>query len=474
MKKTLIFTSACLASLAFYACKSNPTQDDMAPTKENTTTFYVAPTGNDSHTIAQARNAATPWKTIQKAANSVPTGATVVIAGGTYPERITLPESCNGTAANPTVFRNKGGETVIIEGNNAGKIWEGLFNLKNNAFITLKGIKTQNFYWYGFNVNDSQNIVLDSCATYNTGASGIYVRLTTEMTITNSNVRKACQRPFREPNGNGTQEDISLVSVSKFKVSNNEVWDSTVPNTAGGEGIDAKGGSFDGEISNNYIHDIVPLGIYLDAGTKGSYDIRIFGNKLERTGGLGVAGELGGHAHEIYFYNNIVKDSRSSGIVFQDTGNGKFTNVYVVNNTFYNNAQTGFAGEVGSYTKNPENTNIVIRNNIFYNKNANARFSIWHNYAAGCVVSNNLYFDFKPSNNNANSFNEKNLTGADILKDPEFNNPSTGDFSLKPSSPAVNRAMPITLPNSTTLLFATDMKGKSRGAKDWDMGAQEN
>lgn len=483
MKKTSRIFFAGITIVMLFACKEKvdkitPTPPgEVTPTEVNPPTgkyvYYVATTGSDAHSAEQAKNAATSWKTIQKAANSIPGGATVVIAGGTYDEKITLPESCNGTASVPTVFRNKPGETVILQGNNGGVIWEGLMNLKNNAFITLKGIKVQNMYWYGFAVESSHNIILDSCATFNSGASGIYFRSVTEATIINCNVRKACQRPYREPNGNGTQEDITLTGVSKFKVSGNEVWDSTVPGTAGGEGIDAKGGSFDGEISNNFIHDIVPLGIYVDAGSKDSYNIRVFGNRLERTGGIGVAGELGGYAHDIFFYNNLVKESRSSGLVFQEVGNGRFTNVFVVNNTFYNNAQAGFAGDIGSYTRNELNLNNVIRNNIFYNKIANSRFSIWHNFAAGHVISNNLYFDFKGSNNSSNSFNQNSLSTSDLVLDPFFAAVDHGDFSLKQASPAINKGVPVLLPNSTTLLFTTDLKGKSRGMTNWDMGAFE-
>lgn len=432
--------------------------------------YYVdATSGNDSNTGASLYQA---FKTIQKGLNSLPSGATLLIKGGTYNEKVTVPASCNGTTAKPTIIRSVVGETAVLDGQNVGVQWEGVFLLKNNQFITLKGLKTQNGYWYGFDAETSNNIVIDSCATFNTRASGIYVRDGNNMTITNNNVRKACQWPNRDANGFGTQEDITVTGVNNFKISRNEIWDSTVSGNAGGEGIDAKGGSYEGEISFNYVHDIVPLGIYLDAGSRESYNIRIFNNRVFRTGGLGVAGELGGHAHEIYIYNNIVKESKSSGLVFQETGNGKFTNVYVVNNTFYNNAQSGFAGDIGSYTRNTANTNIMIRNNIFYNKVANSRFSIWHNYPAGQVISNNLYFDFKVSNNSTLSFNAANLTAADIQADPLFKNATTDDFSLQATSPAIDKGIPITLPNSTTPLFTTDFNGNSKGIS-WDMGASE-
>jgi parallel beta-helix repeat protein len=474
-KLYLIFISISLIILSFFACQKDEQVIRTAPPKPTVTTpkiYYVAVVGDDARSPEQAKDPNTPWRTIQHAADMVSGGSTVIISAGTY-SSVILPKTCSGSTANPTIFRNKLGETPVIEGKNSGVIWDGLFNLNGTENIILKGIKVQNGFWYGFRVENAKNITIDSCLTFNTQASGIYARNSSSITITNNNVRKACQRPYREPNGNGTQECITITGVKQFKINQNEVWDSIISDAAGGEGIDAKGGSADGEIVNNYVHDIEPLGIYVDAGSGESYNIRIFGNTLNKTAGVAVAGELGGSAHEIYFYNNIVRDSRKSGFVFQSTGNGKYTNIFVVNNTFYNNAREGFAGDIGNYSKNTNNSELVIKNNIFYNKVSNSRFSIWHDIAAPHIISHNLYFDFKPSNNNNNSFKVENLTINDIRKDPEFNLNIPLDFSLKGSSPAINKGIPITLPNSTTLLFTKDFNGKDRGTNDWDMGAFE-
>ncbi len=43
-------------------------------------TYYVATTGND----ANSGTLASPWRTIQKAANTMSAGDTVLIRGGTY------------------------------------------------------------------------------------------------------------------------------------------------------------------------------------------------------------------------------------------------------------------------------------------------------------------------------------------------------------------------------------------------------
>jgi len=49
-------------------------------------TYYVATTGNDSNTTVQAQSSSTPWKTIQHAIDTVPTGSEITVAAGTYVE----------------------------------------------------------------------------------------------------------------------------------------------------------------------------------------------------------------------------------------------------------------------------------------------------------------------------------------------------------------------------------------------------
>jgi len=485
MNKILFFALAVVLFLGLASCGKTSENNIVPPVvvpppTNNSKTFYVATSGDDSRTSTTAKSASTPWKTIQKAASSVVAGDTVIIAAGNYFEQISITSTASGTAAMPTVFKAKDGETVIVDGgitnpNSAVVRWVSQFNINAAQYVKVKGIKVQNANWYGIRIeNNAKQISIEDCATFNTGASGIYVNTCSNIDIINNKILKACQVTTRDASSNGTQECISLSKVNNFKISKNEIGESTISGSAGGEGIDIKGASYDGEVSNNYIHDILVLGIYIDAGSGEEYNIRVFGNKVVRTYGLGVAGELGGHAHEIYIYNNIITDSDKSGIVFQDIGNGKYTNVYVVNNTFYNNAITGFAGDVGSYTNNATSSNIVIKNNIFYNKIANARFSIWHNVPAAHVISNNLYADFKPSVNSTKSFTASNLTTADIKDvDPLFVNAAGGNFLLQALSPAINKGVSIYLPSTTTLLFTTDFAGNSRGGSNWDIGAYE-
>ncbi|HHY54286.1 MAG TPA: DUF1565 domain-containing protein, partial [Chloroflexi bacterium] len=108
--------------------------------------YYVAPTGNDANPGTEAQ----PWRTIQKAANSVNPGDTVFIRGGAYNEVVLLTRS--GTADNYITFQNYPGETPIIDG--AGKsssdYWNGLFAIRGvsatnrTQYIKVIGLRVQN------------------------------------------------------------------------------------------------------------------------------------------------------------------------------------------------------------------------------------------------------------------------------------------------------------------------------------------
>ena len=72
-------------------------------------TYYVSDaTGSDSRSMAQARNVATPWKTIQKAASTMGAGDICLIRGGTYRETVS-PKSGQ-------TFDRYDGETVLVSG----------------------------------------------------------------------------------------------------------------------------------------------------------------------------------------------------------------------------------------------------------------------------------------------------------------------------------------------------------------------
>ena len=111
-------------------------------------TFVVSPAGND----AAAGTIAAPWRTLGKANAALLAGDTVLVRGGTYPERIA--PSRSGASGSPIVYRAFPGELAIVSGADDSDLnllalhgsWvvvEG-FTFRNQDFFDLPGRQD---YW---------------------------------------------------------------------------------------------------------------------------------------------------------------------------------------------------------------------------------------------------------------------------------------------------------------------------------------
>ena len=107
-------------------------------------TYYVSTSGNDNN----AGTLAAPWRTIQKAANTVQPGDTVQVRAGTYNEVVTLKTSGNSTQGYIT-FANYPGEAPIVDGTGLGRRASGqtgLFSLEGTFnYIVIKGFEIRNY-----------------------------------------------------------------------------------------------------------------------------------------------------------------------------------------------------------------------------------------------------------------------------------------------------------------------------------------
>src|SRR5438445_2482007 len=107
-------------------------------------TYYVSTSGNDNN----AGTLSAPWRTIQKAANTVQAGDTVQVRAGTYNEVITLKTSGNATSGYIT-FQNYPGESPIVDGTglavgSSGQT--GLFSLEGTFnYIVIQGFEIRNY-----------------------------------------------------------------------------------------------------------------------------------------------------------------------------------------------------------------------------------------------------------------------------------------------------------------------------------------
>ncbi len=402
-------------------------------------TYYV----DGSHPLASDSGpgtASTPWKTILHAVQTARAGETVLIKRGTYPENVSgrVSVANSGTPGKPITFAAYPGDErqVVISG--------AMFRIAGKSYIVVRGLKvtgvTSTSAGRGFSVEGpGTDITLTGNETYDTYSSGIGVwgipwgsdpgdyRHLFNVVVENNLVRRAC-------NG-GYNECITVANgVNNIILRNNEVTESG--NTVnGGEGIDIKEGVFGGQLHGNYVHDLEKAAIYLDAagvgvGPGGIEDIDISGNLVRNiTAGEGITlgGEGRGSLRNIRVFNNVVHAVNKNGLVLYlpSTGTGTATGITFINNTSYNNVRYGVRIDWPSALS----SGILARNNIGY-LNGYGNWSV----AAG-----------------ASATEDHNLWGVD----PLFVDAASGNFRLRPGSPAVDAGSPTGAP-------AVDYAGVSR------------
>jgi len=197
--------------------------------------YYVnGVSGNDANPGTQAA----PWKTIQKAANTLQIGDTVIVSAGTYPERVTITRS--GTNGSMISYAANG--TVSCQG----------FTVKAD-FIQVKGFKvtaTQPVWTdkgYGIWV-EGKFCIIDNNYAYYSPRGGIMLLPSSSNCIVRNN---RCHR-----NGMSGIE----INGSNHLVENNEIWGSIVYHTPTNlNNGDADGFRFFGSghiFRGNFIHDI--------------------------------------------------------------------------------------------------------------------------------------------------------------------------------------------------------------------------
>ena len=420
------------------------------------TDYFVGPDGNDSNPGTEAK----PWLTIQKAANTLVSGDTVYIRAGIYEEQV-IPQN-SGSAGNTITYAAYSGETVTIDGNSitlpANET--GLFVVEDTNYIKVSGLRLVNAgpneNNAGIYVDNAHHVIIENNYTYNTVSSGIGVWNGNNIIIDGNEVRLACN--------DGEQEDITVSGTDTFEIKNNHVHEGG-PGTNGGEGITVKGGSTNGKIYKNHVHDLTRgerTCIYIDAwGTTATSNIEIYQNVFHNCGaGISLASEDGGLVRDIDIYNNIVYDNLSNGLEIGNWGKDgipvrPIESITFTNNTVYNNGSTGWGG--GFFNDNPDVTGIVVRNNIF---SQNPTSQIVNESTVSLTVDHNL-IDGTQEYTYA-------INGTDYVEgDPMFVDATGANFDLQKDSPAIDKGSPIDAPDY-------DFDGHSRpyGA-GYDIGADE-
>jgi hypothetical protein len=455
------------------------------PVSATGTTYYVSTSGSDSN----AGTLAHPWRTIQKAANTVTSGDTVYIREGLYTEKITL-SNLQGTSTAWVTFSSYNSETVIVDGYNLGGIYDGIFMVMDGCkYIRITGLEMKRTTSHGIFLNGGEitNIRIDHCTIHDCQSSGIYCysgsqpsKYVRNVEFDNNNVYDVNNGyAYDDSHALSPQEAISFSNVQGFNIHHNTL------SQYGKEGIDAKSGSSNGLIHHNTITtsrsspsfqwDYNHIGIYIDGYIRNNHDISVYSNKITGYGGTGIAigAESGGSIENINIYNNDIGLSYSSGHInfrgIDSCYDCLFKNVYIYCNTIYNGGST--TSPIRIFPSATHIVNVVIANNIF---SGTAYYLLSFQelrsteVAGRLTLKNNLYYCFGDTGHNEWKNGVDKSWGTNyLINDPKFLSRSGYNLQLQNPSPAINAGSSSPAPS-------TDFNGVSRPQGNGiDIGAYE-
>jgi parallel beta-helix repeat protein len=157
---------ACLAVSLFLLVAGQATQGFAV-------TFFVSPSGNDSN----GGGSTDPWRTLQKAADSMQPGDEVRVADGAYDGFYARRD---GTALSPIVFRAEGNNAVINTNNGSTP---DIINVEGYDYTEIIGFIVQGGSRAGIRVVEARGCVVRDCVVGPNQKWGIFTAYTPEIQI---------------------------------------------------------------------------------------------------------------------------------------------------------------------------------------------------------------------------------------------------------------------------------------------------
>ncbi|MCB1205972.1 MAG: right-handed parallel beta-helix repeat-containing protein [Verrucomicrobiae bacterium] len=449
--------------------------------------YYVSPAGAD----ANPGSLAAPWKTLQKAASTVPAGSTVYLRAGVYSEKVEIDVSGNAVDG-PVVFKAYPGEEPILDGtalpfdpdnSNALIAIHGQSHLRIEG-LTLRNFGTATRYLtpVGILVEDASHHIeivgnlIHGIETRYGGldggdAHGIAVFGSAATPISDLLIAENELYGLRL----GSSEALVLNgNVTTFEVRDNVVRDCNniaidfigYEGTAPSPALDrARDGSCRGNLVFHINSAFNPAyggnpangggdtsagGLYVDGGAR----ILIEGNVVHHANiGIELASEHAGRTTEaITVRDNLLYHNTIGGLFLggYDRRRGATRNCLVENNTFFEN-DTRRDGNGELYLQF-DVRGCTFRHNLFRTNGQGLLIGNPYTENSGNALDYQLYF----SPNGSKEWqwktvyytgfqayrNASNQDGHSLVADPQFSDPSVHDFRLAPGSPGREQGTP--------------------------------
>ena len=392
----------------------------------NAATYYVA-RSDSSASDSNSGSEASPWKTIQKAANTLVAGDTVYVKVGIYQELYAgFPTSYNpaikpqksGTAGNYITYMAYPGDSVIIDQQYKG----GIFYVEK-SYIKISGFELRNGMGGIVTSGNASHIIIennnihDMDAVHGANNGGIYFTPCSYCQVRNNSIHDIYV------NGTNTQfidgansSAIHSYNMEFITIENNEFY-----NVYNGVFHKSSSGKTGALIKGNLIHDVT-RGLFYDvmgSGDDPHINQRVTGNIIYNAkSGIALAAhsyDTAGRVNDGFkVWNNVIVAS-DGGIGVNNAKNVEIYNNIIVGPTKY----AGFATQDGVLFN-------YFDNNIYFN------VSKWATdvYITG---KEKYYYSFAAwqagSGFDANSLSEN----------PNFVNAATHDYHIKTGSAVVGR-----------------------------------
>lgn len=437
---------------------NNATTGDIVVTtadgvKSNGISFTVRP-GRIFFTDANAKSRGSgayekPWRTPESYYNRIKPGDTLYFRAGVYAENyggnwgnrnFALGAHTGGSPGRPVAFVGYPNEMAVLK---APPGDHGNFSLIDSSRTTANYVTIANLVLQG----------AGDCI----GGGGFWQTAHGGAT----NVRVVGNVLSARYTGN-TMTGLITVQNDHWRVLGNEMKDTgTTPPINNNHGIYVQTGASDIEVAWNYFHDL-RMGHVIQVHTDIYYlyrDVRIHDNvitgaKVNGSRGINVGRALPGTYGAIY--NNVLYNiGQDFSAIAIYSGDWK-----IYNNTLHNIHAT--SGMVWVSNQGDGRPTATIVNNIFYSDGSSPYVSALHGADRGqLMLANNLYFGYRGL--------DASTGKGGIVADPRFQDPATGDFHLRPGSPAIDHGSDTVAP-----IVSRDHDGVPRPqGRHFDIGAFE-